>query len=104
MVQTHLLSVLIFLPLVGSLAILLLGRDDHEWVRRLALATSLAEFLISLFLLRGFDSALRDTNSRIASLDQLAADSLSPGNRRDQPVSGAALNVSDAVCGSVLVE
>ena len=55
MAQTHLLSVLIFLPLVGSLAILLLGRDDHEWVRRLALATSLAEFLISLFLLRGFD-------------------------------------------------
>ena len=55
MAQTHLLSVLILLPLVGSLAILLLGRNDHEWVRRLALATSLAEFLISLFLLRGFD-------------------------------------------------
>jgi NADH-quinone oxidoreductase subunit M len=53
--QNHLLSVLIFLPLAGSLAVLLLGRDDHEWVRRLALATSIAEFVISLFLLRGFD-------------------------------------------------
>jgi NADH-quinone oxidoreductase subunit M len=57
MVQNHLLSVLIFLPLVGSLAILLLGSDDHEWIRRLALATSIAEFLISLFLLRGFDTS-----------------------------------------------
>jgi NADH-quinone oxidoreductase subunit M len=53
--ERHLLSVLIFLPLIGSVAVLLLRADDRAWIRRLALATSLAEFAISLFLLRGFN-------------------------------------------------
>jgi len=54
----YLLTVITFLPLLGSAAILLLRRDDHVWIRRLALVTSLAEFAISLLLLRGFDPAV----------------------------------------------
>ena len=48
------LSILIFLPAVGVIALLCLRRDDHEWIRRLAFAVSLAEFILSLlWLLRG---------------------------------------------------
>ena len=55
--QNLLLTILIFLPMAGGLALLLLERDDHEWIRRLALVTALAEFVISLLLLRGFDAS-----------------------------------------------
>ncbi|HXJ04656.1 MAG TPA: NADH-quinone oxidoreductase subunit M [Candidatus Acidoferrum sp.] len=49
-----LLSILIFLPALGALALLCLRSDDHEWIRRLAFAVSLAEFILSLWwLLRG---------------------------------------------------
>lgn len=49
-----LLSILIFLPALGALALLFLRSDDHEWIRRLAFAVSLAEFILSLWwLLRG---------------------------------------------------
>jgi NADH-quinone oxidoreductase subunit M len=49
-----LLSILIFLPAIGALALLFLRGDDHEWIRRLAFAVSLAEFILSLWwLLRG---------------------------------------------------
>ena len=48
------LSVLTFLPAAGTLALLLLRDDDHEWIRRLAMATAVVEFLLSLLLLRGF--------------------------------------------------
>lgn len=44
----HLLSVLIFFPAVGALAILLLRGDDHKFIRIIALIVSLAEFLFSL--------------------------------------------------------
>jgi NADH-quinone oxidoreductase subunit M len=54
--QSLLLTVITFLPLLSVLALLLLRSDDHVWIRRIALAASLAEFAISLFLLRGFDS------------------------------------------------
>ncbi|HEV7511283.1 MAG TPA: NADH-quinone oxidoreductase subunit M [Candidatus Acidoferrum sp.] len=49
----HLLSILIFFPAVGSLALLLLRSDDHVFIRRIALIVSVAEFLFSLLLLRG---------------------------------------------------
>jgi NADH-quinone oxidoreductase subunit M len=49
----HLLSVLIFFPAVGALALLLLRGDDHVWIRRLALTISVAEFLLSLLLIPG---------------------------------------------------
>ncbi|HVS75126.1 MAG TPA: NADH-quinone oxidoreductase subunit M [Candidatus Acidoferrales bacterium] len=46
----HLLTILIFLPAMGALALLFLRGDDHEWIRRLALIVSLVEFLFSLWL------------------------------------------------------
>jgi NADH-quinone oxidoreductase subunit M len=49
-----LLTILIFLPALGALALLFLRSDDHEWIRRLAFAVSIAEFILSLWwLLRG---------------------------------------------------
>jgi NADH-quinone oxidoreductase subunit M len=54
--QTFILTVLTFLPVAGTLALLLLRSDDHLWIRRLALVTAVAEFAISLLLLLGFDS------------------------------------------------
>jgi NADH-quinone oxidoreductase subunit M len=49
-----LLSILIFLPAFGALALLFLRSDDHEWIRRLAFSVSLAEFTLSVWwLLRG---------------------------------------------------
>src|ERR1700682_1137128 len=49
----HLLSVLIFFPAIGALALLLLRGDDHVYTRGIALIVSIAEFLFSLLLLRG---------------------------------------------------
>src|SRR6202050_4922719 len=57
--QSHLLSVIVFLPLLGLPALLMLRSDDHTWIRRIALAVSLAEFVISLaFLVPNFDSTI----------------------------------------------
>jgi NADH-quinone oxidoreductase subunit M len=56
MTGTLLLTVLTFLPVAGGLALLLLRSDDHVWIRRLALVTAIAEFAISLLLLRGFNA------------------------------------------------
>jgi NADH-quinone oxidoreductase subunit M len=53
--QTYLLSILTFLPVAGTLALLLLRDDDHVWIRRLAMTTAVVEFGLSLLLLRGFD-------------------------------------------------
>jgi NADH-quinone oxidoreductase subunit M len=47
----HLLSVLIFFPAVGALALLLLRGDDHKYLRYIALIVSLVEFGFSLFLI-----------------------------------------------------
>jgi NADH-quinone oxidoreductase subunit M len=55
--QPLLLTVITFLPLLSVAALLLLRSDDHVWIRRIALAASLAEFAVSLLLLRGFDSS-----------------------------------------------
>jgi len=54
--QSYLLSVLTFLPVAGTLALLLLRDDDHVWIRRLAMTTAVVEFALSLLLLRGFDA------------------------------------------------
>src|SRR2546425_2343357 len=48
----HLLSVLIFFPAVGALALLLLRGDDHKFIGIIALIVSLAEFLFSLLMIR----------------------------------------------------
>jgi NADH-quinone oxidoreductase subunit M len=52
--HNHLLSVITFLPVLGAVAVFLLRRGDEEWMRRIALVTSIADFLISLMLLPGF--------------------------------------------------
>lgn len=54
MPASYLLTVLTFLPLAGTAALLMLRADDHLWIRRIALAISLVEFVLSLLLLRGF--------------------------------------------------
>jgi len=55
--EHHLLSILIFLPLAGAAALLLLRADDHLWIRRVALAAAIGELGVSLKLLRWFDAA-----------------------------------------------
>jgi len=52
----YLLTILIFLPLAGTAALLVLRREDHTWIRRIALFISVADFLLSLLLLRGFQA------------------------------------------------
>src|SRR5690349_8326229 len=49
----HLLSVLIFFPAVGALALMMLRGDDYKFIRSIAMVVSVAEFLFSLILLRG---------------------------------------------------
>jgi NADH-quinone oxidoreductase subunit M len=49
----HLLSVVIFFPAVGALALMLLRGDDHKFIRYIAMIVSAAEFLFSLLMLRG---------------------------------------------------
>lgn len=51
MPATHFLTVITFLPALGALALLILRGEDHVWIRRLALAVSLAEFALSLLLI-----------------------------------------------------
>jgi len=47
----HLLTLLIFFPALGALALLFLRKDDELWIRWLTFAVSLVEFLASLALL-----------------------------------------------------
>jgi NADH-quinone oxidoreductase subunit M len=49
----HLLTVVIFFPAFGALALLFLRGDDELWIRRLTFVVSTVEFLFSLFMLRG---------------------------------------------------
>ena len=51
MPSTPLLSILIFLPALGTIGLLFLRSDDHRWIRRLAFVVSLAEFLLSVWWL-----------------------------------------------------
>jgi len=48
----HLLSILIFFPAIGAVALLCLKSDDEYWIRRLTFVVSVVEFLLSLILLR----------------------------------------------------
>jgi NADH-quinone oxidoreductase subunit M len=57
MPSSHLLSIITFFPLLGVPALLILRGTDHVWIRRVALAVSLIEFVISLLLLPGFSAA-----------------------------------------------
>ena len=55
MESNHLLTMVTFLPLAGGLLLLLLGRENHGAIRRVALLTSAATFFVSLLLLRHFN-------------------------------------------------
>ncbi|MGA2420572.1 MAG: proton-conducting transporter membrane subunit, partial [Candidatus Acidiferrum sp.] len=46
-----LLTVLIFFPALGALALLLLRSDDHVWIRRFAMLIAVIEFIFSVLLL-----------------------------------------------------
>src|SRR5277367_3930574 len=46
-----LLTVLIFFPALGALALLLLRSDDHLWIRRFAMLIAVIEFIFSVLLL-----------------------------------------------------
>ncbi len=47
----HLLTVLVFFPALGALALMILRADDHGWIRRMALVVATFEFLLSLLLI-----------------------------------------------------
>jgi NADH-quinone oxidoreductase subunit M len=49
----HLLTVLIFFPALGGLALMILRADDYLWIRRMALVVGTFEFLLSLLLIPG---------------------------------------------------
>ncbi|HSC45684.1 MAG TPA: NADH-quinone oxidoreductase subunit M, partial [Candidatus Acidoferrum sp.] len=49
----HLLTVLVFFPALGALALMILRADDHAWIRRMALVVGAFEFLLSLLLIPG---------------------------------------------------
>src|SRR5208283_3518054 len=49
----HLLSLLIFFPAFGALALLLLRGDDQLWIRRLTFVVSVVDFVFTLLLLHG---------------------------------------------------
>jgi NADH-quinone oxidoreductase subunit M len=54
------LTIITFFPLLATASLLVLRSHDHANIRRFALAISIAEFILSLGLLRYFDSANPD--------------------------------------------
>jgi len=55
--QQHLLTLIIFLPTAGALVILFLRESRRELIRQVALGTSLAAFVLSYFLFKGFETS-----------------------------------------------
>ena len=106
MQSSYLLTVLTFLPLAGAAVLLLLPRRRPcRGFAALALIITVAEFLISLLLLRGFQAgsaAFQFEENR--ALDSQPADFLPPGRGRHQPVPGPADDISDAARRAGLVE
>ena len=58
--SSHILSVLLFLPVAGALVLALIPRQEKNAVKKVTLAVTLLTFLVSLLLLPGFDSASAD--------------------------------------------
>ncbi len=56
LLDQHLLSVLIGLPLVGAAALLFLPREGHRTIRNVTFLFTLAEFLLSLLVVARFES------------------------------------------------
>src|SRR6476620_5104058 len=55
--MNHLLSFLIFLPLVAALAIILLPSGFHDRFKHIALGTSLIQFFVSVFIYLNFNNS-----------------------------------------------
>ena len=54
------LSVLIFLPLVGVLLLIVIGNEKHNALKGITFLTTLVNFFISLFLYRDFDATTHE--------------------------------------------
>jgi len=68
----HLLTVLIFFPALGALALMILRADDYLWIRRMALVVGTFESLLSLLLIPGLP--LGSTGYRLEiNIDWIAA-------------------------------
>ena len=89
-----LLSLVIFLPVVGALLLLFVGNRDGErngFIRQVALGVSLLTFVGTLALWRGFDPARRRLPVRRAALlDSDLRHRLLRRHRRHQPDAGRA--------------
>ncbi len=60
LMQSHVITILIFLPLAGAIVVLLVNRRNEQFTKNFAFAVSAATFLISLLLYRGFDKTSAD--------------------------------------------
>ena len=58
--SSHILSVLLFLPVAGALVLILIPRQEKNAVKIVTFAVTMLTFLVSLLLLPGFDSASAD--------------------------------------------
>jgi len=56
----HLLSIIVFLPVVGAIVLLFIDKENHFAIRVVAFAFSLAEFIISLPLFFLFNNATHE--------------------------------------------
>jgi len=56
----HLLSIIVFLPVVGAIVLLFIDKENHSAIRVVAFAFSLAEFIISLPLFFLFNNATHE--------------------------------------------
>jgi NADH-quinone oxidoreductase subunit M len=56
-IQQHLLTLTVFVPTVGALAILFLKESQRDLIRLIALISSLLSFVLSYFLFKGFEAS-----------------------------------------------
>ncbi len=56
----HLLSIIVFLPVIGAIVLLFIDKENHSAIRVVAFAFSLAEFIISLPLFFLFNNATHE--------------------------------------------
>jgi NADH-quinone oxidoreductase subunit M len=53
--MSHLLSIIVFLPIVGAIVLIFINKENHSAIRAVALVFSLVEFIVSLPLFFSFD-------------------------------------------------
>ena len=57
MVLEHILSITIFFPILGALALFLVNKENAQAIKLIGFFTSALTFVISLYLYLGFDAA-----------------------------------------------